>query len=410
MTPCIRRSTPASRPDRIPRVPSRLADAGRRWPAPYRVGRPLRAGALLVALVALAAPVAGQEPEPDARTAASAAAPEPAPLPRRRVRIPASIDPTGRTDVSAELQRFVDRTKDGTTIEFPEGATFRLASDGIKVSGRRDLAFVGHGTTLRSIGCDYLDSVFVLGGGGEASSRIIIEGFAIEGNNPGPSTVLAHRDLCQHQHGVAIYRSRHVEIRDVAIRRTNGDCVYLSGYGVKRFRWSEDIWFHDSACEDTGRMGVAITAGSDVRVERVRLTGIAIHVFDIEPSLREGGARDVLFADNVVGTYGYSPRYGGWLLAANGNLAARVERVTLRDNVMTDGAIHVLVGAEFQGWDGSRQRRDFRISGNRSLIAAEGPVMDFRHVDGLVVEDNIQALSGGTLVVTTDTFDAVVRP
>lgn len=334
---------------------------------------------------------------------------QPAPLPERRVDVPGSIDPTGERDVSAELQRFIDRTEDHTTIVFPVGATYRLASNGIHVSGRRDLAFVGHGVTLHGRGCDYLDSVFVVGGGGSASFGIIIEGFVIEGSNPQPGTAMAHRGRCQHQHGVAIYRSRDVEVRDVAIRKTHGDCLYLSGYGNKRFRWSEDVWFHDASCEDTGRMGVAITAGKDVRVERVRFDRIAIHVFDIEPSLKEGGARNVLFADNQIGTFGYSPRYGGWVLAADGNLSATVRGVTLRDNVVTGGALDILVGAEFHGWDGSRERSDFAVTGNRSTIVAEGPVMDFRHVDGLVVAGNIQPLTTGPLTVVTDCTDVHVQ-
>lgn len=383
------------------------------------------ARALLVsslAVVILAAPASAQRgipgasppvaatPSPVASTSAfEQPAPRPASLPKRRVRVPRSIDATGKKDVSARLQRFVDRTRDDTTIVFPEGATYRLASGGIKVSGRRNLAFVGHGATLRSEGCDYLDSLFVLGGAGTASVRITIEGLTLEGENPHPATDKAHRGGCQHQHGVASYRSRHIEVRDVTIRRTHGDCLYLSGYGEKRFRWSQDVWFHDSVCEGTGRMGVAITAGEDVRVERVRFNGIAIHVFDIEPSLKEGGGRDILFAENVVGTYGYSPRYGGWLLAADGNLSATVERVTLRDNIVTDRALGVAIGAEHQGWDGSRERRDFRITGNLSMITAAGPVMDFRHVDGLLVSGNTQLLSSGALSTVTDTTDARIE-
>lgn len=390
------------------------------------------APSILICL-ALAAPVAGQgvstppggpdglastDPLPSATMAASPSASasmeeapgrQPAILPERRVHVPASIDATGKTDVSARLQRFVDNTPDQTTIVFPEGSTYRLASGGIKVSGRHDLAFVGHGATLWSIGCTYLDSVFLLGGAGTASSNITIEGLRLRGNNLSPATAKAHRGRCQHQHGIAIYRSRHVEVRDVDIRRTNGDCLYLSGYGERRFRWSEDVWFHDSTCTGTGRMGVAITAGADVVVERSRFTDIAIHVFDIEPSLKRGGARNILFADNTIGTFGFSSRYGGWLLAADGNLAAPVEAVTLRDNVVTDRAIGVSVGIEYHGWDGSRARRDFTIVGNMSMVTAAGPVMDFRHVDGLVVRDNAQHLSTGPLFVVTDSTDVDIQ-
>ena len=56
--------------------------------------------------------------------------------------------------------------------------------------------------------------------------------------------------------GVAIYRSTDVELDRVNIKNVNGDCVYIGGYGSPMVS-SKDVWYHDSRCDGTGRMGVA---------------------------------------------------------------------------------------------------------------------------------------------------------
>ncbi len=318
-------------------------------------------------------------------------------------RVPASIDRSGSTNVSVPLQAFIDSVPDRSTIAFPAGATYLLGGNGIKLDGRRKLFFAGHGAKLKVVGCrDATNSAFVIGLG-NPSSRITIRNFVIAGNNPNGGTPLSFSGSCEYQHGVAIYRSTHVRIDRMQMRRLFGDCVYVGGTGDP-LRWSAHVRFTDSVCASNGRQGVAVVAGRDVRVKRVAFDKISIVVFDLEPNTAQGGARNVVFANNRVGTYGHSRQFGGYLFGATGSLAAIISNVTVRDNVVTQRSIKSIVGDGFD-YRGGRTRRNIAITGNRSRIADWGPVLRFIHADGVIVRGNQQPLKSGPLVSFKDSVN-----
>ena len=191
---------------------------------------------------------------------------------------------------------------------------------------------------------------------------------------------------------MAIYRSRGIELSNVDISRVNGDCVYIGGVGSP-LTWSQDIWYRDSSCIGNGRMGVAIVAGKAVYVERVRFDDIAILVFDIEPNVASGGARDVYLRDNTIGSYGHSSVYTGYFFAANGNSDAIVDNVVISRNVVEDGTLKTLIEKP--------NRRNIVVQGNTSRVTTGGPVMRFTGVSGVTVTGNVQPLSSGELASFT---------
>lgn len=313
--------------------------------------------------------------------------------PTLSVRVPDSIDGTGRLDVAQPLQAFIDGVPDGRVVEFPPLAIFRLG-EALLIDGRRNLVLKGNGATLTGEGCEVADSLIVVGRT-EPSRAIEIRGFRLQGSNDRGGTPDAYEPGCEYQMGVAVYGSRDVEIFNTTIADVNGDCLYVGpGEGGA---WSDGIWFHESSCTRTGRMGVAIVAGRNVTVERVKLDDIAILVFDIEPNDPGGGGRYVAFQDNTIGTYGHSSRYTGYFFAANGNEDAVIANVVVSNNLVTEGTLKTLVG--------NRNRRNIVMRNNTARVASGGPVMRFTGVRGVTVSRNVQPLHGGELAEFNDCTD-----
>lgn len=325
------------------------------------------------------------------------------PSPTRVLEVPGNLDTTGRRDVSEQLQSFIDGAPDDSVIRFPAGATFRM-DQGIQVNGRSDLVFDGRGSRFLVTGCDVENAPFSVGLR-SPSSGIVIRDFVFIGDNPSPATSDAYTSACEHAHGIAVLGATGVEIDTVTIRGVRGDCLYLGlGPGV---RWADDVWFHDSVCEDNGRQGIAVVAGSRGVFERLTFDRLAMHVFDIEPNNGLGGATDMYFADNRVGTFGFSDQYEGFFFAANGSLDALVDDIRVVRNVVVGGSIKTLVGDEFTGFDGQRNRRRIMVAQNMGDRPDEGPVLIFQHVDGLVMRGNSQEATSGPLAVCRDCTDVV---
>lgn len=345
-------------------------------------------------------------------------APEPSPLPRpaspepprhrsaSQLRVDAvdGLDLTGASDASAALQAIIDASPDGSHIVLPHGARLRL-DVGLVVDGRRDIILDGNDATLVTDGCGRESSLISVGLL-EPSTDITIQGIQMEGGNDRAGTPDAFDGDCQFQAGIALYGASRVEIHDIEMSGMRGDCLYV---GIARSgTWTTDVTYRDSSCIANGRQAVSVVAGERISTQRVSMDQLAMHALDIEPNDGSGGARDVLFLDNEIGTYGHSDAYTGFFFGANGSLDAPVDRVLVSGNVVTGGSLRTSVGDEYTGWDGQRTRRSIEVSDNTSQQEAIGPVLTFKHVDGLRVSGNTQPLSAGPLVRLDDVTDAIV--
>jgi hypothetical protein len=364
-----------------------------------RFGRwvlPMMLGSCLVASCATPAPTA---------TPVSTPAPTVVP-PTGTVTVPTSIDASGATDVSAALATFIRGVPDGSTIVFKAGGTYKLGT-AIHLIGRHGLTFEGNGSTLRMAGCAVEDSAFLLDG--TPSTAITIRDYTMIGDNAAAGTTGAFVAGCESQMGVAIYGAQGIDIGNVTISSVHAECVYIDAGGNPRGvgAWADGITFHDSTCQLTGRMGVALIAASHVTVSRVTFSRLAISVFDIEPYMSGGGATYVSLTDNVINGYGASPTYTPWVLegSAYNMTTTIVHDITLARNTINAGATRsvntfttagLTVKARTQRW----QR--FSILDNVSKVTGNGPAMYFEHVDGLTVSGNIQPITSGTLVWFND--------
>ena len=311
------------------------------------------------------------------------------------VDVPATVDPTGRSDVTAALQAILDAAPNGATIRFARAATYRV--DGtLRLRGRSGLLIDGAGATLHpTTVADY-----------ERRTWSIIDSFDIKfvdlqirGAHPNGGTyVPAH----EHEHGFGIEGGGRITIERVRISDPYGDCVYVSNDDAGT--WADGVSFIDSSCARTGRNGVAVVAGRNVEVARSLFDTIALFPMDIEPNRSAilGGASGVSFHDNRV-----RAPVGDYVFAANG--WGPVDHVTVSDNVVAGVPFRLTV----HPLDGSGYRRsDIVVTGNHSDTPAAGkhPVMDFADNDRLTVTDNVQLFSEpGVFAFVTRSCDVTVE-
>ena len=316
---------------------------------------------------------------------------------KRVVRVPASIDYRGRSDVSGELQRFINRVPNSSKIVFRSRGVYRL-DNGIVLLNRRNLVFDGNGATLRARGSGGrpMDSVFALMSGDRG---ITIRDFKLVGNNPHAGTALAFHAGAEQLHGFYLGGARDVLIEDVSIRDFYGDCVYIGTNNGTT--WSRDITFQDSSCTRTGRHGVGLIAGRDILIQRVRFDKIAFMVVDIEPDRASEGVVGAVIRRNRVGSYGLTNRYVGWFVAAYaGARGAPVRNVTIKGNRVS--------GVARTGYEGVARalnividgrigpRTNWRIlsnKGTRSVSGAYGSPIVVWNANGLTITGNHQPIA-----------------
>jgi hypothetical protein len=292
--------------------------------------------------------------------------------------VPSSIDATGTADASTALNSWLATVPNGSTITFKAGGVYRM-DQSLAVNSRRNLVLEGNGATLRSSGGwteqDSLITTYL-------GDHITIRNFTLVGASPTPGVHIVDK---QWAYGILVGNSTAVEIANVNIRDTYGDCVTLDG-------WADGVWFHDSTCTAPSRAGFAILAARNVTVERVAFDRAM--PLNIEPYRSSGGADHVRFVNNTATKYGVSDPATGlpYFFAANGALGSTVNDVTVSGNHVTAAPLFVDVIIA--------RRTNIVITNNRSDVTATSgpygaPIMRFAHVDGLTVTGNIQPIAAG---------------
>ena len=347
-----------------------------------------RRGIIAAITILVLAVVGCGAPTPES-TPALFIAPTPTPIPTpeptpARIFVPASIDATGASDASAALNSWLRAVPDGSTVVFKVDGVYRM-DKGLTLQSRHSLTFEGDGATLRSNGvstCGRDCSLFYLWMG---NTGITIRDFNLVGNSPTPGI---YSGSWEHASGITIVAGGEVEIANVTVSGVGGDGLTLSGVAPD---WPDGIWFHDSHVVSSGRMGVAVVAGRNVTVERVRFDTVGYGVFDIEPNDTTQGASNVNFLNNAVGSWSHQL---GFFFAADGAASSAVEGVTVSNNTITKGTLRADVTVA--------RRRGIAFTNNTSTLPAAGPILRFAHVDGLTVTGNVEPLTAGGLVDIVD--------
>jgi hypothetical protein len=308
--------------------------------------------------------------------------------------VPPTIDASGTSDVTAQLQRFVDSVPDGATVVFPHGATYRI--DGtLEFRDRWRLTVEGNGASLEA---------GARGGPNRAHVRLTdggdwtIRNLTVRGANRADG----HFDPnYQWQHGFDMRGVQGARLDHVTIEDVLGDDIYI-GLSTTRPRWSQDISIIDSTGMGSGRMAIAITAGRRITVDGGLWSKPGLSTFDVEPNGRPGGADRIVIENATLG-----PGARDRALDITGD--GPVSNVTMRNNFLAGRPLHVRVD------QGQERPRNIAIEGNTSRVTFSGPppaAMIFRNTDGVTVTGNTQLLQPGRnlAMVATEACTRVDTP
>jgi len=271
---------------------------------------------------------------------------------------------------------------DNSTLNFSEGACYRL--DGtLDIANRHGLDFEGNGATFEPVSSgDPHRAEWRL----DEGSDYIFRDMTVRGANPAGGTF---NSAYQWQHGFDLRGTANADLDHVAVSDVYGDCFYLGQATDGSRAWSSGIHIHDSTCRGSGRMGVAITAGRSVLIERNTISQVGLTAVDIEPNGGSlgFGARGITIASNEIDCRETFDAIGKGPVAA----------VTVRDNHVTGYGMHMAVRAPT-----GERRSNFTIKGNVSDTGYYAPgsdVMDFVRIDGLVVTGNTAPVSGPNMAL-----------
>ncbi len=336
------------------------------------------------------APVSPLDPSASAIVPSVPDIPPPAITATPVITAPATIDATGGSDVTDDLQAFLDDVPNGSHVRLAAGGRYRV--DGtLRLERRSDLDLDGAGATIEATTLvDANRRNLYL----KDARRIMIHDLVIRGVNPEPG--LLDEDH-QFEHGIWLDGGADITIERVTIENPRGDCLYL-GVADGTLPWVERVNFLDSECRGAGRNGVAIVGARDVRIEGNTFEAIGLHVVDLEPNRTDGqegtparpvqGARDVAVLDNLA--IGPVAQY---FVAANG--WGEIDALSVVGNRLQGVALRITVQPlEESGY----VRTQVLVRGNRSDTVYDagrnGAAMRFTRSIDLTVRDNHGIVAG----------------
>jgi hypothetical protein len=305
------------------------------------------------------------------------------------VPVPVAISSDCAIDVTSSILSWVASVPDGSTLSFGLGRCYRIEGV-LEFRNRRGLTFEGNGSTFRSLNPPHDQRAIwrVID-----SDAMTFRNMTIDGSYGSGGTFNA---ALQHAHAIDL-RGTGAEVANVVMTDVAGDCVYFGlGYSSALRRSSGTV--HDSSCSRIGRNGVAVTAGDDIRVERVTTNAIGYITFDVEPNVGVGwGSQRVSFTNNTIGSY----RYDAYAIIEN---APITDQVFSNNRIVADKGLRI--GVVARGRD--VRARNVTISGNSSVNATWPAAMNLQDVDGLTVTGNTVPLSAGTFAAVENSCNVNV--
>ena len=305
--------------------------------------------------------------------------------------VPSEIDATGKTDVGAALNAFIDSVPDGSTIVFPADARYRSETE-IAFRGRARLVVQGNGARLFATQRQPAERSLIR----VVNSRnLVFRDLVVDGPHPnGGLSDDAYRPMFEFQHGFRLEAVRDVQLDRVTVTDVYGDFVYI-GQDKDR-RPSERVWIHDSTFARNGRQGIAITDANSVIIERNRFTEVRRAILDLEPNAKGWSVRDIHVLDNTIGT--------GRLLFVASHGAGPVDDIVIEGNALPRHGLTI----EVMSPEGQR-RRNWIVTDNVSDEPVHTRALRFIGVDGILVSGNTQVVAGDDpAVVIWDSCGATI--
>lgn len=307
------------------------------------------------------------------------------------MKLPRTIDSTGRTDVTGALNDWLGSLPDGETAQFPKRGKFKTGGV-VEVLDKTDFTVAGNHSTFNSPMTDDPErtSLRLFGGANVAAKNLIIAGPSTGGGTPG-----AFVETLQWQHGVACWGVDGVTLTDIDVHDVYGDGWYF-GLGHDGAPTRDAVVTGGSVVRN-GRQGVAAVHVDGLTVQGATLNQISLMTFNVEPN-PGCSVTKAAFLDNFVGT---GPRQQ--LLGIVGH--GPVKGVTLARNTLTGKPITVWVDSV----DDYRVQNVIATDNTSTEPLRSGFVIDATDVDWLTVARNVQPLAGGEFKRIVNCTNVVIQ-
>lgn len=280
------------------------------------------------------------------------------PPPTGTPNIPASIDGTGSTDVTAAMQSWLRGLPSGAKAVMGAGKTYRI--DGtVQLSNRAPITIDWNGSTWKQNVRSNTRILLIDGGG----SGVVLIAPRITGANPRPGK---WEYAYEQNHAIHIGGVQGFTVKGGEIRNVGGDGFKLEGGANK---WATAVDIQGVLLDGTGRMGIAVTDGvSGLLFKGNTLRNQGYYAMDVEPNGaqvagRLAGLEDGKFIGNILGPkpYGDYPQ----------------------DPTQADGYAFVTTGAS-----GGGVCRNVEVSGNTMASPDDFRWNDFLGSTNLLVTNN----------------------
>lgn len=304
--------------------------------------------------------------------------PGPTSTPMVGVAVPTTIDATGASDVSSKLATFLNGLPANSTVQFPAGATYSVAT-AIKLGGRTNLDLEGNGATIRSTaGSSNTNenySVFYFQTFPGANTGIGIHNFKLVGSDPTPNTFVGGKEG---QMGVLVDGGNGFDIAGNTFSGSWGDAVEVNSAAT-------NVRIHNNTILSAGRNALSVIWGNHVEMDHNQITQVGYVTFDVEPNTASEPSSFINIHDNAGG------KWSDAFFAVDGSsTGAAIGDLSVVNNTSATGLLAII--------NPSGKAREPRIvfTGNTGP-ATSGPVVTAHAVDGLTVTGNTPAKSGSFL-------------
>jgi hypothetical protein len=216
-----------------------------------------------------------------------------------RRRLP-PIDSTGSSDVTSDLQAWLNSVPDGSQLVVPPGARYRI--DGtLSIRGKR------HWTITCPKGTKPVFTGEAVEGGRERAQwflddceDIMFHRIRAEGSN----RRYVYNVALESQSAWWIAGCKRVELSACEAEWTYGDFVQVQGDTIKDVGHphADGVWIHDCTTRHIGRIVLVTNNVHNVLFEKNRCYENERSFWDAEPNFRDQQVQHVFIQDNVIGS------------------------------------------------------------------------------------------------------------
>jgi hypothetical protein len=209
-------------------------------------------------------------------------------------------DSTGASDVTAELQAWLNSVPDGSRLIIPAGARYRV--DGtLTIRGKKNW----------TITCPKGTKPVFTGEGAEGAREraqwflddcedIKFHRIRTEGSNRN----YVYNVALESQSAWWIAGCKRVELSECEAEWTYGDFVQVQGHTIKDVGhpYADGVWIHDCTTRHIGRIVLVTNNARNVLFERNRCHENKRSFWDAEPNFRDQQVEQIHIQDNVIGS------------------------------------------------------------------------------------------------------------